>query len=75
MSEHIIAFYKLVEELGYSDCDDTVFCDCGASWYMHDYNPIHTLAVANGLRLHRGICDQKRDGAKHTIAKEGNSNA
>lgn len=55
----IKAFYEAVEEMNYSDCDDTVFCKCGASWYMHDYNMRHLRLVLNGMRLHRRHCEGK----------------
>jgi hypothetical protein len=55
--EDLIAFYSAVEEFGgYGDCDDVVFCDCGASWPAR-FNSMRDLKMTlNSLRLHRRRC-------------------
>ena len=51
----LINFYAAVEATGLSDCDDVVFCGCGASWPVPVEYP-GLRRTLNAIRLHRIIC-------------------
>lgn len=54
-----VSFYNAVEAFGMADCDDTIFCACGATWEITNYNQGTLRRVLNGVRLHRTVCKER----------------